>query len=206
MRIVAGGAGDPVSRHQRQFNIHRRFILFEVSEHFQGRLHEKMPGLKERIGHGRVTAPAEKSDISPKLDILGPVHLRIRHDRMAYDTDGHAAYYFSVSAALIEHLVGIYPLILLLMMAFETDVPLQAVGPFPQKVGAARFVVLKMAGLAGDPALAERKRNLAERRDIHWMVIRFVIVAAQAIGVFLPGGRDVPLPGGCGETDGWSRS
>jgi hypothetical protein len=189
--IVAGGTGYPVSRDKRQQHIHRLLILLKDSVHFKGRLHEKMLGLEKRIGHGRVTAPAEKADIGPELDILGPVHLRIRRARMAYDADRHTANYFPEVALLIEHFVRIHPLIFLLVMTFEANVPLAKVRPLSQKVGPTRFVIIEMARYARDPALGEGKRDCTGRGNIHRMVIIPVIVATQAISVFYLCGSQV---------------
>jgi hypothetical protein len=113
---------------------------------------------------------------------------------MTYDADGHAADHSPEAPALIEHFVRIYPFVLLLMMTFVADVPLLRVRPFSQKVGATCFVIIEMTRQAGDHAVNEGKRNRAVRRNIHRVVVLLVIiVAAQAIRVFIPGGSQIHL-------------
>jgi hypothetical protein len=108
------------------------------------------------IYHGRMTAPAEKGDISPEQNISGPVRYRVRLYGMAEKTNRPSvdAEYI---AMVVQHDVRIDLRIFFLSMALKAEYPLVDIRTSTQEIYAPSSVALNVAGPTHDFPVIKRE-------------------------------------------------
>jgi len=112
---------------------------------------------EKRIRHGGMASPAEKGDIRPEADIIGPVRGRIGFRAVAHEAYGLAVY-LQYSSARIQHGMGIDALITACSMAFDAEFPPVPIWAVPEQFLSARNVVIRMTGQTGQLSINERER------------------------------------------------
>ncbi len=86
MRVVTGRTRDAAARHQGEDDQFLFLGLLDVAHHLLGRPYEEVSAEK-RIRHGRMTAPAEETDIGPEGNVARKVRLGVGHFLVAQETD-----------------------------------------------------------------------------------------------------------------------
>lgn len=183
VRIVAGRAGDPSPRHDRHGDPEVLFGAVHVVKDPCGGFNEKV-GLEKGVRHGRMTAPAQKSDIGPEFHIVRIVQGRVGHLRMAQEADRFAVD-LPEPMLIVQHQVRIDESVLFLRMTAKTDFPPVLVGAAVQQFFGpfvSRSAVDLVAGQARNLAIEKRERyaGVALRFKINGMMVFLVVVTGQA--------------------------
>jgi hypothetical protein len=182
MRIVAGRTGDASSRDERKYNDEPFFCLFHIFQRSCRWSHKKMLAEK-RLRHGRVTAPAKKTYVGPKLYRFSPVHSRIRLLRMTDETY-RLAIDLPYIARAVQHYVGIDSSILFPVMTLKADFPSVSIGTTPQEFCRPAMVgptVYFMTGETSNLSFKQGKRQGcgASRDKIDRVVVLLIVMAAK---------------------------
>jgi len=117
--------------------------------------------VKKVTRHGRVTTPAQKTDVSSECHIIRPVYCRVRLFQMAHEAYRFAVHLFNITCA-IQHLMGIKGGVSLSNMTFKANFPAISVGPSPQELPRSFMIwaaVNFMTGQAPDLAFEQGERN-----------------------------------------------
>jgi hypothetical protein len=115
---MAGRAGYPSPRDQGKDYIHALFTAIDLVPHPGRRLEQKVLD-KKFTGHGGMTAPADKRNVSPEPHVAPALHRRVGDHLVAEKTD-RLAIDLDLFALVVEHGMRIDVGILILCMALET--------------------------------------------------------------------------------------
>jgi hypothetical protein len=115
------------------------------------------------ICHGRMTAPAEKGDISPEQNISGPVLCRVRFYLMTEETNRPPVQVEYIATA-VQHDVRIDLRIFFLSMTLIAELPQVDIRTSTQEIYVPSSVVLNVAGQTHYFPVIKRERVVGRMR------------------------------------------
>ena len=158
--VVTCRTRDTPPRHKRQDYEEPFFCRLYVLQGLCRWCYKKML-VKKVTWHGRVTAPAQKTDVSSECHVIRPVYCRVRLFRMAHEAYRFAVHLFNITTS-IQHFMGIKGGVSLFDMTFKTNHPPVSIGPSPQEFPSSFMLwsaVNFMTGQAPDLASEQGQRN-----------------------------------------------